>query len=307
MRKTDASYWEILDFEFIAGRAFTDEEFTSGQMLTVITKTTAEELFPEISFGNNNAFSQVVNKSITVNNQKFMVIGVVSDVSFFEIHAFSDLWVPYTTTANTNYKSQLTGGWNALIYHSNTKMLSELQAEFLNLIKHDFKTDNPQRYHTVYSGADTSLDILARHLINRKNYDSGADTLINIFLGFAFAFMLLPSINLINLNVSRIMERSAEIGVRKAFGASSWQLVGQFVVENIVVTALGGLLGFILSYLVLAQIEANNLIPGISFYLTLNTFYYAFGMIFFFGILSGVLPAYKMSKLHPVAALKGGV
>ena len=141
---------------------------------------------------------------------------------------------------------------------------------------------------------------------NRTGYESGANKLINIFLGLAFAFMLLPSINLINLNISRIMERSAEIGVRKAFGASSWQLVAQFVVENIVVTALGGLLGFIFSFLVLAQIEAKNLIPGIRFHLTLNVFYYAFGMIFFFGILSGVLPAYKMSKLHPVTALKGG-
>ncbi len=56
-------------------------------------------------------------------------------------------------------------------------------------------------------------------------------------VGAALLFMLLPTVNLVNLNVSRIMERASEIGVRKAFGASSRTLVGQFVVENLVLTA----------------------------------------------------------------------
>ena len=51
--------------------------------------------------------------------------------------------------------------------------------------------------------------------------------------------MLLPAVNLVNLNISRIMERASEIGVRKAFGASSRTLVGQFVVENLVLTLVG--------------------------------------------------------------------
>ena len=55
--------------------------------------------------------------------------------------------------------------------------------------------------------------------------------------------MLLPAVNLININVSRIMERASEIGVRKAFGASSLTLVGQFVVENVLLTLIGGAIG----------------------------------------------------------------
>ena len=57
--------------------------------------------------------------------------------------------------------------------------------------------------------------------------------------------MLLPAVNLVNLNASRIMERASEIGVRKAFGASSRTLVGQFVVENVVLTLIGAALGFV--------------------------------------------------------------
>ena len=61
--------------------------------------------------------------------------------------------------------------------------------------------------------------------------------------------MLLPTVNLININVSRIMERASEIGVRKAFGASSRTLVGQFIVENLILTLVGGAVGFGLSAL----------------------------------------------------------
>jgi cell division protein FtsX len=56
-------------------------------------------------------------------------------------------------------------------------------------------------------------------------------------------FMLLPALNLVNLNTGRIMERSTEIGVRKAFGATSMQLAGQLVVENVLLCLAGGLIG----------------------------------------------------------------
>jgi hypothetical protein len=52
--------------------------------------------------------------------------------------------------------------------------------------------------------------------------------------------MLLPTVNLVNLNISRIMERASEIGARKAFGASSWVIILQFMLENLVLTFLSG-------------------------------------------------------------------
>jgi putative ABC transport system permease protein len=64
---------------------------------------------------------------------------------------------------------------------------------------------------------------------------------------FALFVMLLPTLNLVNVNITRIMERSSEIGVRKAFGASSRTLVYQFIVENLILTFLGGFIGMVLS------------------------------------------------------------
>jgi putative ABC transport system permease protein len=119
-------------------------------------------------------------------------------------------------------------------------------------------------------------------------------------------FMLLPAINLINLNVSRIMERASEIGVRKAFGASSWMLVGQFIVENVFLTLIGGMIGFVLSQLVLRSITNSGLIPYADLNLNYRIFIYGLLTAIFFGLFSGVYPAWKMSRLHPVEALRGG-
>jgi putative ABC transport system permease protein len=102
------------------------------------------------------------------------------------------------------------------------------------------------------------------------------------------------------------MERASEIGVRKAFGASSRQLVRQFVVENLVLTLMGGAIGFVLSHLLLAAVARN----GWWFYdaFTMNYRVFALGLLatVAFGLVSGMYPAWRMSRLHPAQALRGG-
>src|SRR5206468_6630261 len=114
--------------------------------------------------------------------------------------------------------------------------------------------------------ADSKLDVVARNLlggeINRDaGVDSGGRKLLAMIGGGMLAFMLLPALNLVNLNMGRILERSSEIGVRKAFGATSMQLVGQLVVENIVLCLAGGLAGLACAQLVLWWLEASQLLP----------------------------------------------
>jgi putative ABC transport system permease protein len=118
-------------------------------------------------------------------------------------------------------------------------------------------------------------------------------------------FMSLPAINLVSINLSRILERSSEIGVRKSFGASGSALIGQFVIENVLLCLAGGVIGLVLSWCVLAAIGASGLIPHAKFGLNYRIFAYALFLATFFGVLSGVYPAWKMSRMHPVAALRG--
>jgi putative ABC transport system permease protein len=101
------------------------------------------------------------------------------------------------------------------------------------------------------------------------------------------------------------MERRSEIGVRKAFGATSTQLAAQLAVENVLLCLVGGLIGLAAAAAVLWWIESINLIPYLKVSINLAVFGYGMLIACVFGLLSGVIPAWKMSRLDPVHALKG--
>lgn len=298
MRRVDANYWKVLDFEFVAGSPFNQADFDVGKFVAVINQQTAKKLF----FKTN-----AVGQSIIFQNQKFEVIGVVKNVTRTELEAYSDIWVPYTTWPKTSYRQQMMGNFRALLYHSNTDRLKDAQLEFIDRVKNEFVAVD-QNQTIAFSNADNKLEELARDIFGEeRSYDSYVQTLIIMISLASVLFMLLPSINMVNLNISRIMERSSEIGIRKAFGASTKQLVWQFVVENIVLTLIGGLVAFILSELLLSFIESSGLIPFVEFKFNLRILLSSLFIILIFALVSGVYPAFKMARMDPVIALKGGM
>jgi putative ABC transport system permease protein len=114
-------------------------------------------------------------------------------------------------------------------------------------------------------------------------------------------------VNLVNINISRIMERASEIGVRKAFGAPARTLVGQFLVENVLLTILGGLIGLVMTFLVIRALNVSGILRYAEFGINARVFGYGMLIALVFGLVSGVYPAWRMSRLNPVDALKGGV
>ena len=78
------------------------------------------------------------------------------------------------------------------------------------------------------------------------------------------------------------------------------------MIENVVLTCVGGAIGLVLSTLALAAINRGSFVPYAQFGLNLRVFFYAILLSLFFGVLSGVYPAWKMSRLHPAEAIRGG-
>lgn len=293
LRLTDAEYWKILDFTVLQGRLYNDDDVAQGRMVAVINQSTARQLFPGQTW---------LGQKFSAGGQVFSVIGVVRDE--MHVNAFSDIWVPVTSQPSSDYKNQIFGGFMAMMMARSPEELPALKKEIMAAAK-TVQYDDPNKFNLTRMWGDSKLALFARTLLDDQTEEGGAAKLLAGIVTLMLLFMALPALNLINLNVGRIMERSSEIGVRKAFGATSRQLVGQLVMENVLLCLIGGAIGLALAAAVLWWLEGSGLIPYLQVHLNLAVFGCGLLITLAFGLLSGVIPAWKMSRLAPVYALKG--
>jgi putative ABC transport system permease protein len=248
----------------------------------------------------------VVGRDLELEGRMFRVVGVVDNVPRFRETAFADIWLPIGTMVSDQFRHELMGGFEAVVLARNRSDLPRLKSEFSALLP-GVEMTQPDRYKEMLGNLRTYPEKLSMDFMPGNDLAAGRwRQMVLMLMGAALLFMSLPAMNLVNINLSRILERSSEIGVRKAFGASSRALVGQFVLENVVLSLVGGAVGLGAAWIVLRLIERSGLIPYAVFSLNLRLFGFAVGLAVFFGILSGVYPAWRMSRLHPVIALRGG-
>jgi putative ABC transport system permease protein len=295
LKRTDSQYWKILQFDFIEGRAFSEAEAKEGQHVVVISEDTARQYFDEDS---------VLGKSLTVDRVSYQVVGVVKNVSVLHSNASSDIWIPLFANASTAFTEQVMGGFMGLIMAETPEQIPAMKSEFNKRLA-AYKHPDPKKWPVVIATANTKFEQIARSFDNDLNAPPKTKELTLGIIVTMVLFMLLPTINLINLSISRILERASEIGVRKSFGARSSHLISQFMLENIILTCIGGVIGFALALLAMYFISLSGLVPFHSFEINFRVLAAAVSVILFFGVLSGVYPAWKMSRMTPINALKG--
>ena len=295
IKRTDGTFWQILDFQFLEGGPYSNADVADHRMVAVINETTRQRFF-----GGRAA----LGKTIEADGQRFTVVGVVPDVPILRIVPFSDIWVPHTTAKSDSYTREYVGDFMGILLLRDPSKVALTRDELWSRLRTVKPGDG---FTTLEATPETLFDSFGRLFIGDGTGSGtgyGHRLLIVLWVA-ASLFMLLPAVNLINLNTSRIMERASEIGVRKAFGASSRTLVGQFVVENLVLTLVGAAIGFLGAALLLQVINASGLIQYAQLQLNYRIFGWGVLLAVAFGLLSGVYPAWRMSRLHPVLALKG--
>jgi putative ABC transport system permease protein len=212
--------------------------------------------------------------------------------------SYADLYAPYTIAKTDYRKIGIMGNYSAILLAHSKADIPKIQQEYADVVA-KIKPDD-KNFDVVKSAADNYL--LSFISVNSKS--SAVAIIVTVIAVFVLFIMLLPALNLININISRIMERSSEIGVRKAFGASSKVLVWQFIIENIILTFLGAVIAIILSFIILQVINNTDLIPNLVVSINFTVLLYSLIACLLFGLVSGVFPAWRMSRLQIVTALK---
>jgi len=289
LKRTDAEFWRILAFAFVEGVPFGDDEVRSGSYVAVINETTRERFF-----GSGPA----LGRSVELDGQDYRVVGVVRDVPFLRLVPFADVWVPLTAQRGDGWRHELLGDMMGILLARGRKDFPAIRTEFASRLAGMDLSGTP--YKSAYARPQSLLETVFEIMRVDRNA-------IGILAVLFFGFLALPVINLVNLNVSRALERASEIGVRRAFGASRRRLVAQFVLENVVLTLIGGLLAFAATELAMRALTASAVVPYGDFHVNLRIFGWALAFAVVFGVLSGAWPAWRLSRLHPVDALRGSM
>nr|WP_294877251.1 ABC transporter permease [uncultured Pedobacter sp.] len=299
LKFTDENFWKITDFKFLEGKAFDINEVKNGARVAVINEKTKEYFFNE-----NKALGETIN----IYGSSFKVIGVVKSATPFS-KVYSDVYVPYTTDTNIQLTDKEVEGTYSALLLAKTNDLKKVRAE----LKVKLKTKNMvSGVDSVKVHAFTAFEQFSKSSSRNDDEPEYGKTAIVILVVLTL-FMLIPAISLVNINITRIGERAEEIGVRKSFGATSGTLVTQLVIENIIITLIGGLIGLALSvYASQLLVHFINTfdplfkMPTDSFVISWQVFSFCLFSCLLLGLISGVYPAWKMSRMNVIYALKGG-
>lgn len=293
---TDASYWQVFDFKLLEGRTYLPRAVENQEQVIVITNKTARSYF--------GREKEVVGELISLEGKEYEVLGVVEAPkrSFDNVQA--DVYLPYTNMNNKQLASESFQGPFKVVYLADSPKNRERIKGDIARKAQTISLPNPEQFNTMEIWPMTFAEAYAQGIMYkndpRKSYSI-------VFTGVAILlllFLLLPTLNLVNVNISRILERASEIGVRKAFGAHSGNILFQFVFENIILTFIGGLLGFLLALVLISVINESNALGEVVLRFNGMVFLYSLVIILVFGIISGIIPAWRMSKLQIANALK---
>jgi putative ABC transport system permease protein len=264
--RCDPDFFRLYDLDFVKGRPFSEKEFRTGERVCVVSEKVAKQL------GDADHFTLPGRDYHPV----FHIVGVVKTVSGLVRQAASDIYVPYTDDVfgfvpDASSLSDKNG--NPLSYKTYHDYLEVRILLREGYSRQDFLDEiEPLRrhYNAMVSdkvGDKDSWMIWAKsHYFTCMNFfeadeESFSDKAENMLPPaiLMLLFLLLPAINLSGLVSNRMEARRAEMGIRKAFGAKRRGLLNEVIHENLVLTLLGGAVGWVLSWLFLYVVRDSEI------------------------------------------------
>lgn len=278
---------DINDAEVVTGRFFDDNDVRAHARLAVVGSKVREDFFDG---------EHPLGQELKIQGQRFRVIGVMEELGalFFQ-NRDEQVYVPLTALQDTlgiDYVNYLTARATAPV----------------ELVVGDVR----QALRDVHGIRNPDND-LARDPFFISSQSEAADIVGTVTLALTLLLSSIAAISLIvggigimNIMLVSVTERTREIGLRKAVGASEQDILSQFLIEAVILTLSGGIAGILLGSgtSFLAYLIAKNFITGWVFTVPLNAIVLAFTVATLVGLLFGIYPARRAAKLDPIEALR---
>lgn len=241
--ENDANFFKVYEFDFLAGRPFSQDEFDSKEKVAVITDIVAEKLY-------SDSFENIIGKSIFINDIEYRITGVVKHCSQLCTESYADVYCSIDYDNVREMDNHVLGPFMAVFLIKNDKQLDETKKE-LEIISN--------KIAGIYEGWELVLGDQPkshiRSILQDIHSDSDEDfswwNVIRSNLLIVIVLLLVPALNMSGMISGRMENRQSEIGIRKSFGATKSSLLSQLFVENMLYTLIGALLGLIISWSVL--------------------------------------------------------
>lgn len=272
------------------GRLFTDEETKSYADVVLIGKKVKDELF------GNMRSEDVLDKKIKIKGRNFKIIGVFGEKGQVSFVNFDDAAVvPYTTAQQYIFGIKY--------YH---RIVVEADEEInVGRTVEDVKATLRNSHNITDPGKD---DFFVETQADAMEMVGTILNILKLFLSSIAAISLVVGgIGIMNIMLVSVTERTKEIGLRKALGATDKDILTQFLLESVTLTASGGVIGIILggllsfaASLILSQALSTNW----AFAFPLDAVFLGLGVSAFVGLVFGIFPARRAGKLDPIVALR---
>ncbi len=283
---TDA-YKETNSYDVAQGRFITDGDNKSQSLVAVLGSQTAEDLFGGL---------MPIGKMISINGVKFEIVGVLESKGSGLGSSDDAILVPLETGYNKLFGD--TAAYNdKKIVNSISVSVTTTQAMDTVSAQIEFLL---RRAHKLASSEEADFNVLSQ--ADLLSTLTSVTQILTTFLGaIAGISLLVGGIGIMNIMLVSVTERTKEIGLRKAVGATKNQILTQFLIETMTLSILGGIVGILLGVGIASFFSATGLIASV---ITADSILLAFFFALLIGVFFGIYPAFRAANLHPMVALR---
>ena len=284
---TTPSYYQIQGLQLSMGRWLKSSDQNSATYVCVLNQAAAEELI---------GYTDCVGETITLSGVQFTVVGVLQEnedsLTSMLTSGMLMAYIPYSSLI------RLTDSVSSDV---TTFYLSAAEGSTVDAAADAMDKILMERFDEDEDAFDVDASNMLEEAMN-----SVTSTLSILLGGIAGISLVVGGIGIMNIMMVTVTERTREIGIRKAIGASRGNILTQFLMEAVVLCMMGCALGIFLSWAILQVVSTVTVSAGLTFRLNMGVVALAVAFCFLIGVVFGLYPANKAAKMKPIDALHYG-